>query len=382
MLEELERGIEELRASFEDLRGAVQRIATEVRALDHSVPSTPVLTLVEAPSEPEREDTALEMEAALTPDEAAAAPAPAAAPQAVVADIREEVRRTVEQTRAELSWSNLRVDSGFTTRSQTGEEDEPASSPSRSPASSQGDSPAEAQIDPEERRREEVRLAVERARAEMLAQQAKPEPDEDERRREEVRQAVERARASLNWGDLKADTGWSQFQPEPGGFTLGQRQTPAPSLEPDAEEPARQEPSAELDPEEARREEVRRAVEAARAELSRGDEPERPRIVPLVPISGAPMPKGADFSGPPVIVIEDATGRVELSQVFATLSRVDRSSQAALLNYTPHSVTIGLNVLTPLPDLDDLRKAAEAVFGRSCSVRSEAGRTSIKIGTA
>jgi hypothetical protein len=94
------------------------------------------------------------------------------------------------------------------------------------------------------------------------------------------------------------------------------------------------------------------------------------------------MPKGADFNGPPVIVIEDSLGRVELSQVFATLSRVDRSAQAALLNYTPHSVTIGLNMLSAVPDAKELALAAEAVFGRVCTVKSEGSRTAIEIGTS
>ncbi len=106
-----------------------------------------------------------------------------------------------------------------------------------------------------------------------------------------------------------------------------------------------------------------------------------PRIVPIVPRPGTPGPKGADFNGPPVIVIEDPLGRVELSQVFATLSKVDRSAQAALLNYSPHSVTIGLGMATPVPDPNLLALAAQAVFGRSCTVRSEGNRTAIEVGT-
>jgi hypothetical protein len=106
-----------------------------------------------------------------------------------------------------------------------------------------------------------------------------------------------------------------------------------------------------------------------------------PRIVPIVPRPGQPGPKGADFNGPPVIVIEDPSGRVELSQVFATLSKVDRTAQAALLNYSPHSVTIGLNMLSQVPDADQLRLAAQSVFGRSCSVKTDGNRTAIEVGT-
>jgi hypothetical protein len=239
------------------------------------------------------------------------------------------------------------------------------------------------ELDPEEARREEVRRAVERARGEMFSgrqQEPSQTQDEDERRREEVRRTVESARSSMSWGEMKSDAGtWGQFQPEPGGFTIGPDQAPPHSMEPAAA--ADDEAREDLDPEEARREEVRRAVEAARAEMMQDEPPPPPRIVPLVPAPGSATPRGADFNGPPVIVIEDPSGRVELSQVFATLSRVDRSSQAALLNYSPHSVTIGLNMMAPVPSEGDLQSAAQAVFGRECSVRTDGSRTAIEIGT-
>jgi hypothetical protein len=91
--------------------------------------------------------------------------------------------------------------------------------------------------------------------------------------------------------------------------------------------------------------------------------------------------KNNDFTGPPVIVFDDPEGRVELSQVFATLSRIDRSSHAALLNYTPHTVTIGLSMLAQLPHADELVKAAQAVFGRSCRVKTEGNRTTVEVGS-
>jgi hypothetical protein len=214
-----------------------------------------------------------------------------------------------------------------------------------------------------------------------------PAADEDERRREEVRRAVESTRGTLSWGEMKSDAGtWGQFQPEPGGFTIRPDQAPPappapPRLPTNENLDAENEAGAEPDPEEARRQEVRRAVEAARAEMMPEEPPPPLRIVPLVPAPGAPTPRGADFNGPPVIVIEDPSGRVELSQVFATLSRVDRSSQAALLNYSPHSVTIGLNMMAPVPADNDLKTAAQAVFGRECNVRTDGSRTAIEIGT-
>lgn len=236
-------------------------------------------------------------------------------------------------------------------------------------------------------RREEVRLAVEAARAEMKATGTGDflgDADE-EAKREEVRRAVADARNAMSWGQLKVDSGgdWGQFKPESGGFTIRADQhappapTPAARPEPtpvaNTTEPA--EPEVEMTDEEARREAVRRTVEAARTEMMKEMEPEPPKIVPILSHTG----RGTDFSGPPVIVFEDAEGRVELSQVFATLSRVDRSSQAALLNYTPHSVTIGLTMLSAPPDIDSLTGAAEAVFGRKCTVKSEGPRTAIEI---
>jgi hypothetical protein len=254
---------------------------------------------------------------------------------------REEVRRAVEAARAQVE-----------------------------PAEEAGKDDTD---DTEEARREEVRLAVERARAEMLASK-EPEPtDEDEARRAEVRRVVENTRGALSWSEMPSDGGsWGQFKPEPGGFSIGPDQAPARNLEPA--------PLPE-DPEEARREEVRRTVEAARADMDGSPTDAAPRIVPIVPRPGQPGPKGADFNGPPVIVIEDPSGRVELSQVFATLSKVDRTAQAALLNYSPHSVTIGLNVMAQVPDADELREAAQSVFGRACNVKTDGNRTAIEVGT-
>jgi hypothetical protein len=182
---------------------------------------------------------------------------------------------------------------------------------------------------------------------------------------------VENTRGALSWSEMKSDGGtWGQFQPEPGGYSIGPDQAPPRPLG---------EGNEAKDPEEAQREEVRRAVEAARAEMAAADE--GPKIVPIVPRPGAPLPKGANFDGPPIIVIEDPSGRVELSQVFATLSKVDRSAQAALLNYSPHSVTIGLGMLAPVPDPNELVLAAQSVFGRSCTVKLEGNRTAIEVGT-
>jgi hypothetical protein len=313
-------------------------------------------------------------------------PAPAS-----TGSVQDETNRRAETSRAELSWSNLRVDSGF---SVAPSEPMAAASPPEEDASKSAADAEEARreevrlaverarlamdeanaaapaVDPEEVRREEVRLAVERARAEMFGEKQAPPVDDDEAKREEVRRMVESTRGSLSWNTMKSDGGsWGQFQPEPGGFSIGRDQAP-PKPSGESNEPG--------DPDEARREEVRRAVEAARAEMTPEDA--GPRIVPIVPRPGSPQPRGADFNGPPVIVIEDPSGRVELSQVFATLSKVDRSAQAALLNYSPHSVTIGLGMTAAVPDPNELVLAAQSVFGRSCTVKLDGNRTAIEVG--
>jgi hypothetical protein len=130
------------------------------------------------------------------------------------------------------------------------------------------------------------------------------------------------------------------------------------------------------------RDEVRRAVEAARAEMASGykdtgDEP------------GASESKFSftdwqstrtEPSGPPVIVIKDSEGRVELARVYETLSRVNCDENAALLNYTPHSVTIGLNITAAVPEIEAMSEAVRSVFGRACEVDSDGVRVNVQIG--
>jgi hypothetical protein len=378
VVDDLEQGIETLAASLESLRATVHAVSAQVRALGRQdVPAVPALTVVEsAPEASVADETEGEMAAAepLSASEAGSdadrdevrraveamraeleKPAPASN-----ASARDEASRGGETSRAELSWSNLRVDSGFGVAPS-----EPLATAS-SPEADASKTAAEA----EEARREEVRLAVERARAEMFGEKPARPVDDDEAKREEVRRMVENTRGSLSWNTMKSDGGsWGQFQPEPGGFSIGRDQAPSKPLG-ESNEPS--------DPDEARREEVRRAVEAARAEMAPEDA--GPKIVPIVPRPGSTPPKGADFSGPPVIVIEDPSGRVELSQVFATLSKVDRSAQAALLNYSPHSVTIGLGMTSAVPDPNELVLAAQSVFGRSCTVKLDGNRTAIEVG--
>ena len=135
------------------------------------------------------------------------------------------------------------------------------------------------------------------------------------------------------------------------------------------------------------RDEVRRAVEAARAEMASG-------WVKTEAGDAASGEEAADKkfsfpdwqnahmepSGPPVIVIKDPEGRVELARVYETLSQVNCDENAALLNYTPHSVTVGLNIRAAIPTKEALEAAIEAVFGRKCKVESDGVRLSVDIG--
>jgi hypothetical protein len=260
----------------------------------------------------------------------------------------------------------------------------------------------------EEARREEVRLAVERASKELLTG---PEPmtgsaeepavaDDDEARREAVRKAVEDARSTMSWAQMRPDSGFSLSfkRDEPVEDDAPVEEVRLDSPEPaeariasfiEASAAAEQPPEtpAPIDDDEARREAVRRAVEEARAEMATPTTDEgfeaayegaEPRLAPILP-SWGPAVRNDDFAGPPVIVFDDPEGRVELSQVFATLSRIDRSTHAALLNYSPHTVTIGLSMLAPLPQADELMNAVQAIFGRRCSVRTDGNRTTVEV---
>ncbi len=129
------------------------------------------------------------------------------------------------------------------------------------------------------------------------------------------------------------------------------------------------------------REEVRRAVEAARAELSGADghKPPFPLAAPTGPLLDWSN-TSVDISGPPVFVIKDSEGRVELASVFETLNEVHCGESAALLNYTPHSVTVGLPARSSVPSVDEITRVVLKVFGRRCRVESDGVRITVTIG--
>jgi hypothetical protein len=136
------------------------------------------------------------------------------------------------------------------------------------------------------------------------------------------------------------------------------------------------------DPDAQVRDEVRRAVEAARAEMSSGYKSSDNDADGGLSRFSFPdwQSTHVEPSGPPVIVIKDPEGRVELARVYETLSRVNCDENAALLNYTPHSVTVGLNAKAAVPGVDDLSAAIEAVFGRKAEVDSDGVRVNVQIG--
>lgn len=140
--------------------------------------------------------------------------------------------------------------------------------------------------------------------------------------------------------------------------------------------PAADDPDAEV------RDEVRRAVEAARAEMASGYKETEDADGAIETKFSFPdwQTTHVEPMGPPVIVIKDSEGRVELARVYETLSRVHCDENAALLNYTPHSVTVGLNAKAAVPEVQALTEAVMATFGRACEVDSDGVRVNVQIG--
>jgi hypothetical protein len=284
----------------------------------------------------------------------------------------EEVHHAVEQIHTEVTFGAAAVLLDKVAGDEVLDEEEATREEVR-PAVEQ--SPSEPNFGGEAMR-ESVRLAVERAKDEMLSggpgdagdEAAREAGSDEDAAREDVRRAVAQMRSEMAVG------------------------TATVSLE----KPAGDE---DMDDEEAKREEVRRAVERTRSDLTFGgrlsmyDDTAPPEADGLQPeethglfaaFSGADSPswqgREPELLGLPAsIIIEDSEGRVELARVYDTLNRVDRS-QAALLNYTPHSVTVGLAVLERLPEPDVMMAAVKHAFGRACRVTTEGTKMSVKIG--
>ncbi len=136
-----------------------------------------------------------------------------------------------------------------------------------------------------------------------------------------------------------------------------------------------------------RRDEVRRAVEQARADIddveSSAEMPsaEDPPSSLMASMAGAEERASDDLPvKPPVVIIENSDGRVELVQVFQALNRVQHSTQPALLNHSSNSISVGLSSLSDPLDPDALAKAAEEVFGKECTAESRGNEISILVG--
>ena len=259
---------------------------------------------------------------------------------------------------------------------QDGGEDDESASGLGEEASDEGDNDA--------KRRDvarmvaELRDGVDVEPEEPISNGSWPEAEDNEARRQEVARMV----AEMRSGGLEPDESASDEDDaatrEDVASMVAQMRA-----EFDTGDPADEAVEAqETGDDEVVRDEVRRAVEAARAEMASG-------YKETTDEKGAPESRFSfsdwqntrlEPSGPPVIVIKDSEGRVELARVYETLSRVNCDENAALLNYTPHSVTIGLNVTAAVPATEAMSEAVRAVFGRACEVDSDGVRVNVQIG--
>ena len=318
-VEALAQQVDKLRTSLADLAGQSEAIVGIIVQAHATAPVAPI----EAPTaeaEPDLSEEERELE-------------------------REEVHRQVEQLRAELATG--RSEDGL-----EGEREDFAVTAQQEPAEDAAGAFAEREQDGE----------APLARGEETAA---PVSAEEEDEREKVRRAVEQVRV-----EMAASLG-SGFSDEAFG------------------EPreAAAEGAATGEHEEARREEVRRAVERARADLSGGPataEPVREALnwtgVRDTGLTPPPTEDRRPSVGAPIIVIDDPEGRVELVQVYQMLNRVGSAGTAVLMNYTHHSVTIGINSLD-LPPSEQVAAAVQSVFGRACKTQMDGNRMTVRIGS-
>jgi hypothetical protein len=190
-------------------------------------------------------------------------------------------------------------------------------------------------------------------------------------RRDDVSRTVAEIRNQLKAGD---------FETSADGLSYDEGNDPA------ADEYASQESQAgPVMSEEEMRDEVRRAVEATRDELAGDSEFTRVEDKPAFKLAApGSLPDWSHMqmepSGPPVVVMKDLDGRVELASVYETLNELGCGDGAALLNYTPHSVTVGLPISAKFPSQEQVAGAVEKVFGLSARVESDGVRITVSIG--
>jgi len=223
--------------------------------------------------------------------------------------------------------------------------------------------------------------------AEPVVAEAAPELD-PEAIREQVRLEVERARAEIASGGISLEDAPAADE-SPALVLDGLAATEA-APELDLAEPTVTEATPELDPE-AVREQVRLEVERARAEIASGrialedaveadGEPAESlgRLSPLAATFLEPQYEQRAAFGAPMLVIDDAEGRVELVRVYDALARVGLTGEATLITYAPHTVKIGID--SPLlPEDEAVAAAVKAAFGRPCRVTREGNRITVTV---
>jgi hypothetical protein len=353
----------------------------------------------EAEAPPAQPEAQMEPEPVAEAAEPAAELAQAPAPEAAEADDdarREEVARIVAQMRDSGDEPEESEDAAV-----PGEDDDAKRrdvarmvAEMREGAAEEAETPVEdepaVEEDDQARRRDVARMVAEMR--DSVSEEAEPSQEEapaaeaadedDEARRQDVARMV----AEMRNGSLDA----SDEEPADAGEDDGARREDVANMvaqmraEMDSDAASAEEPAAESDAaDEDVRDEVRRAVEAARAEMASGykeaDESEDGEADKRFSFPDW-QSTHVEPSGPPVIVIKDSEGRVELARVYETLSLVNCDENAALLNYTPHSVTVGLNATTSVPEVDAMTEAVKTTFGRACEVDSDGVRVNVQIG--
>ena len=392
---DVENRFQAVNDALDDLRGVVARLSS-YQAQAHviaepqaqPVPVVEPVAELEMPEAPQEEAAEVEV---WTPPEAEEEPSPLADDEAAR---REAVSRIVEEAKQELTGGHNRVADGswavpsdLSGLDSTSEGSWPMVRPRPTPALHPSARPSfgdesgggkETETGDEAARRDEVARMVAEMRA-GLGGTAEVSEEQDA-------------------PDAAPGAGWSEEQTETADRPVMDEETSGGGSRQDEisrmvaemrSEMAEGEPGGgdsgdAVEDDKEVRDEVRRAVEAAKAEMAsgwgRGEEPaaetaEKKRF-------SFPNWETTHMepSGPPVIVIKDPEGRVELARVYEALSRVNCDENAALLNYTPHSVTVGLNVRASVPTKEAMAEAVEKVFGRKCRVESDGVRVSVDIG--
>lgn len=380
LVQDVEARVDALSAALNDVHEAVRRLSLIQPYAAAGEPAWP--SAMGATAEAAWPSAVAATESAWRDAATGLGQAPPAAESVDEAAVRDEVRRAVEQARADLSrgsggaveeapdasappapsgWGDLRT--GMSEPFEMATYPEAARAEvRRAMEQSRVESHAEqappgSRVD-DEAARDEVRRAVEQARAELQAGYEPPAPEDSDNVRDEVRRAVEQARAELQMG----------YEPP---------------VEPDVES-------------ESVRDDVRRAVEQARAELQSGglrqrDAPEQPPQRPSAQsfMSAESFAERGSPTGwhreedlqlaAPSIVIEDPTGRVDLACVYETLNRLDCAGHATLQNYTLHSVTVGLSMGVQPPAPEAVAAAVREAFGYGCNVTSNGGRIAVRM---